>query len=202
MKWVLRAVVVTQLSWAKLMQLAQEQGMIMYSSLLPKNLLNQLLQNSERRLILIWLLIAACFPRLPTSAIMKCALPKWVSYSLETFCFSLQRYCCCWWFKWACKHDCIGETAMWRLLMEQMSAPNQEVNWNRSYLRVCLSSSLHPGSPQTSGFIAVALWVGRLCSAPKGLGSGMVIWWLSPELGYGVVGAAAVPACSSFPAVV
>lgn len=65
--------------------------MIIYSSLLPKNLLKQLLQNLERRFILVELLIVECFLRLPTSA----ALPKWVAYSQETLGSLLQQRCSC-----------------------------------------------------------------------------------------------------------
>lgn len=65
--------------------------MIIYSSLLPKNLLKQLLQNLERRFILVELLIVECFLRLPTSA----ALSKWVTYSQETLGSLLQQHCSC-----------------------------------------------------------------------------------------------------------
>lgn len=65
--------------------------MIIYSSLLPENLLKQLLQNLERRFILVQLLIVECSLRLPTSA----ALPKWVTYSQETCVSLLQQHCSC-----------------------------------------------------------------------------------------------------------
>lgn len=63
------------------MQLAQEQRMVIYSSPLPENLLKELLQNLERRFILVELLMVECLLSLPPSA----ALPKWVTYSQETF---------------------------------------------------------------------------------------------------------------------
>lgn len=65
--------------------------MIIYSSFLPENLLKQLLENVERRFILVQLLIVECFLRLPTSA----ALPKWVTYSRETFGSLVQQHCSC-----------------------------------------------------------------------------------------------------------
>lgn len=124
------------------MQLAQEQGMIIYSSLLPKNLLKQLLQNWERRLILVQLLIAECFPRLPISAAMKCAFPKWVTYSREAFGSLLQQYCCCQWFKWTANMSAFGRPLCEGGIIEQQPAQKQEVKWNWSSLRVCTSISL------------------------------------------------------------
>lgn len=77
------------------MQLAREQRDDHLFQPLAKKLIKTIVTKLRERLILVQLLIAECFPRLPISAAMKCAFPKWVTYSQEAFGSLLQQYCCC-----------------------------------------------------------------------------------------------------------